>query len=107
MLRIELHQMFRSNGLIDDFVIYGAPDDYEFFSEQVRVAASSTGAVVLNTNSPIRIEISKDSESAELFTSLQNESAEYFSMKEWNDRSILTQIFHLSHCQMETDCASC
>jgi hypothetical protein len=84
--------MFRPNGLIDDVVVYGAPEDYEQFSERVRAAISSLDAVVLNGDSPICIEISKNNESEDLFTSLQNESNEYFSMKDWSARSILRVV---------------
>ena len=92
MLRIELRQIFRSNGLIDDVVVYGAPEDYEQFSKQIKAAISSSDAVVLNSDSPILIEISKDNKSEILFTSLQNESDEYFSMEDWSARSILRVI---------------
>lgn len=84
--------MFRSNGLIDDVVTYGTPTDYVQFSEKVRAAAGSPDAVMLNTDSPILIEISKNNESEELFTSLQNESNDYFSMKDWNARNILRVV---------------
>jgi hypothetical protein len=84
--------MFRPNGLIDDVVVYGAPEDYEQFSERIRAAISSPDAVVLNSDSPICIEISKNNESEDLFTSLQNESDEYFSMKDWNARKILRVV---------------
>jgi hypothetical protein len=84
--------MFRPNGLIDDVVVYGAPEDYEQFSEQVRAAISLPDAVVLKSDSPICIEISKNNESEDLFTSLQNESDEYFLMKDWNARSILRVV---------------
>lgn len=90
--RIELRQLFRPNGLIDDVVVYGTPEDYEQFSERVRVAISSPDAVVLNSDLPLCIEISKNNESEDLFTSLQNERDEYLSMKDWNARSILRVI---------------
>ena len=92
MLRIELRQIFRSNGLIDDVVFYGAPEDYEQFSKQIKAAISSSDAVVLNSDSPILIEISKDNKSEILFTSLQNESDKYFSMEDWSARGILRVI---------------
>ena len=89
MLKIVLRQMQRSNGLIDDVVVYGAPEDYQKFSEQVKTAASSSNAVVLQSDSSICIEISKCNESDDLFTSLQNQSNEYFTTKAWEDRNIL------------------
>lgn len=84
--------MFRPNGMIDDVVVYGAPEDYEQFSEQVRAATSSPDAVVLNSDSLICIEISKNNESEDLFTSLQNGRNEYFSMADWKARSILRVV---------------
>jgi hypothetical protein len=92
MLRIELRQMFRSNGLIDEIVVYGTPEDYAQFSEQVNMAISLPEAVVLNCESPICIEISRDNKSNNLFTSLQNERDEYFSMKDWEARNILRVV---------------
>ncbi|MCK9202327.1 MAG: hypothetical protein M0P42_14440 [Gallionella sp.] len=92
VLRIELRQMFRPNGLIDDVVVYGVPEDYRQFSERVKAAISLPDEVVLSTDSPICIEISKGNESEGLFTSLQNESNEYFSMKDWNARNILRVV---------------
>lgn len=81
--------MFRSNGLIDDVVIYGAPEDYQLFAERVRVAISSSEVVILDSDSSIRIEVSKDNASDDLFTSLQNESGEYCSMQDWQSRNVL------------------
>jgi hypothetical protein len=81
--------MYRSNGLIDDFVVYGAPEDYLKFSELVKAAISSPGVVVLECDSPIHIEISKDYPFNMLFTTLQNESNEYFLTKDWEARNIL------------------
>lgn len=92
MLRVELRQMYRSNGLIDEFVVYGEPEDYVRFSEEVRSAISSPAPVIVKTDSPLQIEVSKGNESEDLFTSLQNESGEYFSMDAWNARSILRVI---------------
>jgi type I restriction-modification system DNA methylase subunit len=92
MLRIELRKMFRSNGLIDDVLVYGVPEDYLQFSQQVNMAISSPEAVILNSESPICIEITKDNKSNNLFTSLQNERDEYFSMKDWEARNILRVV---------------
>ncbi|MCG8314881.1 MAG: hypothetical protein MI976_16855 [Pseudomonadales bacterium] len=92
MLRIELRKMFRSNGLIDDVLVYGTPEDYAQFSEHVNIAISSPEAVVLSGESPICIEISKDNNSDHLFTSLQNERNEYYSMEDWEARSILRVV---------------
>jgi len=92
MLKIELRQMFRSNGLIDDVVVYGVPEDYRQFSEKVKAAISSPGAVMLSYDSPVCMEISKSDESKVLFTSLQNKSNKYLSMEDWNARSILRVV---------------
>jgi hypothetical protein len=92
MLRVEFRQMFRTNGLIDDFVVFGYPEDYVQFSEKVRAAISSTAPVVVMTDALLCIEILKSNESEDLFTSLQNESDEYFSIEAWNARSILRVI---------------
>lgn len=92
MLRIELRQMFKPNGLIDDIVVYGTPDDYRQLSERVKAAVSSPNPVVSSSAFPIRIEISKNNEREDLFTSLQNEANEYFSMKDWEARSILRVV---------------
>ncbi|WP_147431339.1 hypothetical protein [Azonexus fungiphilus] len=89
MLRIELRQMFRSNGLIDDIVIYGTSEDYRLFAEQVSVAISSSEAVALNNDSSINLEISKNNASVDLFTSLQNSRNEYSSMQDWLSRNVL------------------
>jgi len=90
MLKIEARQMFRSNGLIDDFAVYGAPDDYLQFAKIIKTSILSEKSATLGTNSTINLEIVlSDNESQELFTSLQNESDEYFSMKEWQERKIL------------------
>lgn len=92
MLKIEARKIFSSKGLVDDLVVYGKPEDYLFFSEVIKTAISSSRAVVLSTDSPIRIEVSRDNESEELFTSLQNENNKYYSIKEWEERSILRVI---------------
>ena len=89
MLKIVLRQMRRSNGLIDDVVVYGAPEDYQKLSEQVKAAVSSSNAVVLQSDTSICIEITKCNELDDLFTSLQNENNEYFTTKAWEARNIL------------------
>lgn len=89
MLKIEARQMFRSNGLIDDFAVYGAPEDYLRFNETIKAAVSGDKAVMLDTDTPLSIEVTLDNEAHELFTSLQNENNEYLSMEEWNERNIL------------------
>lgn len=38
MLKIEARQMYRSNGLIDDLVVYGIADDYVRLSERIEAA---------------------------------------------------------------------
>jgi hypothetical protein len=89
VLRIELRQMFRSNGLIDDVVVFGKPEDYQQFSERVKAAIASSAPVVLECEPTVCVEISKNNSSDDLFTSLQNESNEYFSMQAWEARNIL------------------
>jgi hypothetical protein len=81
--------MHRSNGLIDDFVVYGSPSDYVSFAEHVQAAFASSEPLTLKTASPIQIEISKATETGELFTSLQNESDFYATADEWAKRDIL------------------
>lgn len=84
--------MYRSNGLIDDFVVYGTAEDYVHFSNIVKEAVSSSKPLVLATDSSFNIQVSKDSEFDELFTSLQSEDNQYFSHKDWENRSILRVI---------------
>ena len=38
-MRIEHRKMYRSNGLIDDFVVYGQPEEYLLFADLVGKAA--------------------------------------------------------------------
>jgi len=90
VLRVEARQMYRSNGLIDDFVVYGFPNDYLELAEMVESALSSKKPTKLKTSSSIDLEIIlNNEESQELFTSLQNEGNEYLSMQEWQERNIL------------------
>ena len=89
MLKIEAREMFRSNGLIDDFVVYGKPEDYIQLSKEVESVISSGKAVSVKSDSKISIEISLDENESELFTSLQNKDDEYFSMDAWRARNIL------------------
>ena len=89
MLHIEHRQMRRSNGLIDDFVLYGTPSDYLFFAVQVEEALRTSSPVSLATASLIRIEILKANDENSLFTSLQNEDDFYPSMDAWAGRMIL------------------
>jgi len=84
--------MYRSNGLIDDFVVYGTAKDYVHFSNAVKEAVSSSKPVVLATDSSFNIQVSKDSEFDKLFTSLQSEGNQYFSHKDWENRNILRVI---------------
>jgi hypothetical protein len=92
VLSIELRQIFRPNGLIDDVVVYGAPVDYLQFSESVKRAIATCDPVVLETDSPISIEIKREKDAGHLFTSFQNEANEYFSLRDWNDRNILRVV---------------
>ncbi len=82
--------MFRSNGLIDDFVVFGVPEDYLSVAEAIQNVITSNRPRTLETNSPISIEITIEAnEENELFTSLQNENDEYLTMSEWQGRNIL------------------
>lgn len=92
MLKFELRQMFRSNGLIDDIVVFGSPEDYVWFSDGVMSAIASSMPFVLRADADICIEISRDDNIPTLFTSLQNENDEYLSMDAWNNRNILRVV---------------
>lgn len=89
MLRIEHRKMFRPNGLIDDFVLYGMPNDYLAFAAMVGAAIRGGRAETLRTESGIHIEILSVGEQHELRTSLQNEDDFYPSLEAWQQRNIL------------------
>ena len=89
MLRIELRHIYRPNGLMDDLVVYGLPQDYAHLSERVESAITSPDAVIVSTDSHMRVEITKNNELQTLSTSLQNEENEYFSPEDWNARNVL------------------
>lgn len=91
MLRVEHRQLFRPNGLIDDFVVHGGPEDYVAFSGQVMLATQSHDPVVLACETPMHIEISRLDTATALFTSLQNEANDYLSMEAWANRRILRE----------------
>lgn len=90
MLRIEARQLFSSNGLIDDLIVVGLPQDYVKFSEVVNVALSSEKfeRIKVKDSFIIEVEVNQVHES-EIFTSLQNETNEYYSLKDWENRRIL------------------
>lgn len=92
MLDLEFRSIYRSNGLIDDFVVYGAAEDYIHFSDAIKKAISSSKPVVLTTHSSFTIEVSMDGKFDELFTSLQSNDNQYFSHKDWEERSVLRVI---------------
>ncbi|WP_170113303.1 hypothetical protein [Ahniella affigens] len=81
--------MFQSNGLIDDFVVYGAPSDYLEFARAVQTAILGEGVVTLRTSSGFVIEIAVVTFRDALFTSLQNQDDEYLSTDDWDKRDIL------------------
>jgi hypothetical protein len=89
MLRVEYRKMQRINGLIDDFVLHGEPDDYLEFASAVQSAVKDKVIVRLKTASRFSIEINSDYTWDELFTSLQNKNNEYNSVNEWEQRDIL------------------
>lgn len=88
-MRIDARRIFRSNGLIDDFVLYGKPEDYLLFAEFIGKAISSRKPTLMLSESEISIQIFRDETKDELFTSLQNETNEYHSMDDWNARNVL------------------
>jgi len=89
IVRIEARQMFRSNGLIDDLVLYAKPEEYLQFADFVAKANSSKHPALVLSESDISIEIIRDETEEELFISLQNKTNDYFSMDDWNNRDIL------------------
>ena len=93
MLNIQARTMYRSNGLIDEFIMYGAAKDYSEFAETIQAVVNTGKSTCLKTDSDIQIEIMLDaSKEKELFTSLQNQNNEYFSMQEWEKRDRLKII---------------
>ncbi|MGY3265510.1 hypothetical protein [Lysobacter sp. HA35] len=89
MIDLEHRRMYRSNGLIDDFVFYGGPSEYISFASGVRAAIGSGRSETLPTSSGIWIEITNDPDQVDLFTSLQNQEDFYPTMAAWEDRNIL------------------
>jgi hypothetical protein len=89
MLEIQARQIFRSNGLIDDFVLIGQSSDYLEFSNKIKEVASSGEKHKLETNSELIIEIVLSQDQDILFTSFQNRENEYFSINDWNSRQFL------------------
>jgi hypothetical protein len=89
VLRLEHRQLFRSNGLIDDFVLHGDAGDYLHFAARVEAALGSGVPVTVETASSIQIEILEAADAPELFTSLQNQEDFYGSLADWSARDIL------------------
>ncbi len=71
-MKIEARKIFGSNGLIDDLVVSGNSGEYLEFSKIVGKAIDSSTAVPMILDPDISIEIIRDDERQELFTSLQN-----------------------------------
>lgn len=100
MFDIEFRQIFRTNGLIDDFVVTGKPQDYLNLAEKVNSVITSGSTATITTRSHICIEVSIDSgeeepdldTEPELFTSLQSEGDDYFTIEEWGKCNILRVI---------------
>ena len=92
MLKIEYRQMLRSNGLIDDFVVYGSGADYLALSKKVDSVVAPKQTLLVDTTSDYKIEVIHSNDQDELFTSLQNERDEYFSIHDWNNRKKLRVI---------------
>lgn len=89
MLDIEHRQLYRSNGLIDDFVVFGTPADYVAFAQLVERAIASNGKAASLTAEGIQLLVVAAAGQHELFTSLQNEEDFYPSLVDWNRRNIL------------------
>jgi hypothetical protein len=89
MLRVEYRKMYRPNGLMDDFVLYGEPVDYVAFAAAVETAIESGEVKALETASSIHIEIRTVDGRDALFTSLQNQEDFYPSATDWDQRNIL------------------
>lgn len=89
MIELEHRKMFRSNGLLDDFVLYGSPSDYVALASSVRTAIDSGKPQIVRTSSPIGIRIEVEEGLQALFTSLQNRDNFYASMDDWERRDIL------------------
>ena len=88
-VRIEARQLFRSNGLMDDLVLYARPEEYLQFAEIVGKAIHSKQPELILSESDILIEIIFREAEEELFTSLQNKTNNYVSMDDWSARNIL------------------
>ncbi len=88
-MRIEARQLFRSNGLIDDLVLYARPEEYLKFAEGVGKAINSKKPELIFSESNILVEIICRNAEEELSTSLQNKENNYVSMDDWNTRNIL------------------
>ena len=92
MIRIEHREIFRPNGLIDDFVLFGSPSDYVALAGLVQAAIHSGRPETLHTQSWMRLEIQAVSDRCDLFTSLQNQEDTYPSREEWQQRNVLRVI---------------
>ena len=88
-MRNETTQMYRSNGLIDDLVIYAKPEAYALFTEMVGKVIHSKAPALIRSDSGISIEIICDERREVLFTPLQNKTNQNFSLEDWNRRNIL------------------
>lgn len=88
-MRIEARQLFRSNGLIDDFVLYATPEEYLKFAERVGNVVNSKKTEHILSESNVLVEIIYRDAEQELSTSLQNKANSYVSMDDWNTRNIL------------------
>jgi hypothetical protein len=90
MIEVEHRKMFRPNGLLDDFVLYGSPSDYIALASSVRSAIASGKPEIVQTSSHIILRIEVEEDLQELFTLLQNRDNFYASMDDWERRDILT-----------------
>lgn len=57
MIHVEHREMYRTNGLIDDFVVYGSPGGYIALASRIRSAIETGRPEVVRTSSEICIEI--------------------------------------------------
>src|SRR5690554_3142322 len=89
MIHVEHREMYRPNGLIDDFIVYGSPSGYIALASRIRSAIETGRPEVVRTFSEICIEIQVEPELVELRTSLQNEANLYATKDAWAQRDIV------------------
>lgn len=88
-MKIQVRKLFRPNGLIDDVVICATPSEYLLLAEIVEKVIKTGDPISMHSESEITIETRLDKRHQTLFTSLQNKTNDYASIKEWESRDIL------------------